>query len=211
MTVAVALFPICRTRGPSAKTLRYGVELAELELTARQDIELTGLGQVLPEEVPRTFSVGRRTDEIARADHPGPGRGCRGRLARRLRCEAGHRGNRIGDRSLKRSPPPVRRWRVPDVIRYCAASIVLRRRWFGLTDARRLEVADRFYTADPRQPAAPGSAPEVRPARGLENGLVRPGRQRVNIGFERYYLRSAVDTRFVASVGWCALFRTETA
>jgi hypothetical protein len=42
------------------------------------------------------------------------------------------------------------------------------------------------YTADPRQPAAPGSAPGVRPARGLENGLVRPGRQRVNISFERY-------------------------
>src|SRR5262245_39537019 len=61
------------------------------------------------------------------------------------------------------------------------------------------------------QPAAPRSAPEVRPARGLENGLVRPGRQRVNISFERYYLRSAVDTRFVASGGWWAPFRTETA
>src|SRR5262245_12866728 len=64
---------------------------------------------------------------------------------------------------------------------------------------------------DPRQPAAPGSAPEVRPARGLENGLVRFDRQRVNISFERYYLRSAVDTRFVASGGWWAPFRTETA
>ena len=50
-------------------------------------------------------------------------------------------------------------------------------------------MADRFIiTAAPRQPAAPGSAPEVRPAHGLENGLVRPGRQRVNISFERYYL-----------------------
>jgi hypothetical protein len=44
---------------------------------------------------------------------------------------------------------------------------------------------------DPRQPAAPGSAPEVRPARGLENGLVRFDRQQVisaqvNISFERY-------------------------
>jgi hypothetical protein len=70
------------------------------------------------------------------------------------------------------------------------------------------------YTADPRRPASPGSAPEVRHARGLENGLVRPGRQRVNIGFESYlfaYSRSAPDTRFVASLGWCALFRTETA
>jgi len=45
-----------------------------------------------------------------------------------------------------------------------------------------------IITAAPRQPAAPGSAPEVRPAHGLENGLVRPGRQRVNISFERYYL-----------------------
>jgi len=51
----------------------------------------------------------------------------------------------------------------------------------------------------------------VRPARGLENGLVRFDRQQVNISFERYYLRSAADTRFVASVGWWALFRTETA
>src|SRR5262249_1015404 len=64
---------------------------------------------------------------------------------------------------------------------------------------------------DPRQPAAPGSAPEVRPARGLENGLVRFDRQQVNISFERYYSRSAVDTRFVANAGGCPLFRTETA
>src|SRR5262249_56143122 len=48
----VALVPICQTRRPSAKTLRYGAELAEkqkraLELAARKDIDLTGLGQVL--------------------------------------------------------------------------------------------------------------------------------------------------------------------
>ena len=53
--------------------------------------------------------------------------------ARRLCCEFGHRGNRVG---------PTR--------------------------------------------ANPGSAPKVQPARGLENGLVRFDRQRVNISFERY-------------------------
>src|SRR5262249_61224481 len=55
-------------------------------------------------------------------------------------------------------------------------------------------------TPHPPQPATPGSAP-----------VVRPGRQRANISFERYYLRSAVDTRFVPSGGWWAFFRTETA
>ena len=116
LSESVALAPICQTRRPSAKTLRCGAELAGnrngRSLAAPKDIDLTGLGQVLPEEVPRTILVGRRT---------------------------------------------------------------------------------------------------VRPARGLENGLVRFDRQQVNISFERYYLRSAADTRFVASVGWWALFRTETA
>src|SRR5215831_3266959 len=65
------------------------------------------------------------------------------------------------------------------------------------------------YTADPRQPAA-----RQVPHQGCGLGLVRSDRQRVNISFERYlfaYLRSAVDTRSVASVGWWAPFRTETA
>jgi hypothetical protein len=31
--------------------------------------------------------------------------------------------------------------------------------------------------------------------------MLRFGRQQVNISFERYYLRSAVDTRFVANAG----------
>ena len=51
-----------------------------LELAARKDIDLAGLGQLLPEEVPRAILVGRRTDESVRPDRPGPGRGCRGRL-----------------------------------------------------------------------------------------------------------------------------------
>ena len=46
-----------------------------VELAARKDIDLTGPGQVLPEEVPRTILVVRRTDEIVRADRPAPGRG----------------------------------------------------------------------------------------------------------------------------------------
>ena len=56
---SVALVPICQTRRPSATTLRCGAELAELGLT-RQDIDLTGLGLVLPEQVPRTILVGHR-------------------------------------------------------------------------------------------------------------------------------------------------------
>jgi len=51
-----------------------------LELAARKDINLTGLGQESPEEVPRTILVGRRTDEIVRPDRPGAGRGRRERL-----------------------------------------------------------------------------------------------------------------------------------
>src|SRR5215510_4710199 len=46
-----------------------------VELAARKDIDLTGTGQVLPEGVPRTILVVRRTDEIVRADRPAPGRG----------------------------------------------------------------------------------------------------------------------------------------
>jgi hypothetical protein len=60
-------------------------------------------------------------------------------------------------------------------------------------------------------PTVASSELGMRPARQLENGLVRPGCQRVNISFERYCLRSAVDTSFVASGGWWAPFRTETA
>ena len=44
-----------------------------LELAARKDIDLTGLGPESPEEVQRTILVGRRTDEIVRADRPAPG------------------------------------------------------------------------------------------------------------------------------------------
>jgi hypothetical protein len=62
---SVALVPICQTPRPSAKTLRCGAELAELGLT-RQEIDLTGLGLVLPEQVPRTILVGHR--KIVRAD-----------------------------------------------------------------------------------------------------------------------------------------------
>ena len=81
----VALVPICQTRRPNAKTLRYGAELAEkqkraLKLAARKNIVLIGLGQVLPEQVRGTILAGRRTDEIVRADRLGPGRGCLGRL-----------------------------------------------------------------------------------------------------------------------------------
>jgi hypothetical protein len=67
-----------------------------LKLAARKDIDLIGLGQVLPEQVPGTILVGRRTDEIVRADRPGPGRGCLGRLRAAPFCEFGHRGNRVG-------------------------------------------------------------------------------------------------------------------
>jgi hypothetical protein len=54
--------PICQTRRPSAKTLRYGAELAEnrngrSSSLRVKDIDLTGLGQVSPEEVPRTILV----------------------------------------------------------------------------------------------------------------------------------------------------------
>jgi hypothetical protein len=44
----------------------------------------------------------------------------------------------------------------------------------------------------------------------LGNCLIRPGRQQVEYQL-RTLSRSAVDTRFVASPGWWALFRTETA
>jgi hypothetical protein len=108
-----------------------------LELAARKDIDLAGLGQLLPEEVPRAILVGRRTDESVRPDRPGPGRGCRGRL-----------------RAAAATTPPV----------------------VGLTDARRVEwriasLHGRPAANPPRQDSAPG---------------VRPGRQRVNISFERY-------------------------
>jgi hypothetical protein len=52
----------------------------------------------------------------------------------------------------------------------------------GLTDARRVRVADRFITWP--TPASPPRHVRVRSA--LENGLVRSDRQRVNISFERY-------------------------
>src|SRR5262249_57798315 len=80
------------------------------------------LGQVLPEEVPRTILVGRQTDEILRADRPASGRGCRGRL----RAAALLRVRRPGQPRAISSCPSV------------ACS--------GLTDARRIEVADRFFT-----------------------------------------------------------------
>jgi hypothetical protein len=94
-----------------------GAELAEnrkraLKLAARKDIDLIGLGQVLPEQVPGTILVGRRTDEIVRADRPDPGRGCLGRLR--------------AAPLLRVRPPGQSCW------------------------------------PDPRQPAAPGPAPEVR-------------------------------------------------
>ena len=112
------------TKALSAKTLRHGAELRRiekraLELAARKDIDLAGLGQVLPEEVPRAILVGRRTDVIVRPDRPGPGRGCRGRLraaaattppvvgltdARRVEW-------RIA--SLHGRPAPTRRARIP--------------------------------------------------------------------------------------------------
>jgi hypothetical protein len=50
LSESVAQVPICQTRRPSAKTLRYGADLA-----SRKDIDLIGLGQVLPEQVPRTW------------------------------------------------------------------------------------------------------------------------------------------------------------
>jgi hypothetical protein len=157
-----AVVPICQTRRPSAKTLRYGAELAEkqkraLELAARKDIDLTGLGQVLlpNNNLSRVSNRRDRPERTARA-----------------RAEGG----------------PLR-----------AAPLL------------RVRPPGQSCRPDPRQPAAPGSAPEVRPARGLENGLLRFDRQQVNISFERYYLRSAVDTRFVANAGGCPLFRTETA
>jgi len=143
LSESVALVPICQTRRPSANTLRLWrrtrrKQKRALELAARNDIDLIGLGQVLPEQVPRTILVRASNDETVRADRPGPGRGCLGRLRAA---------------PLLRVRPPGQSCR-----------------------------------PDPRQPAAPGPAPEVRPARGLENGLVRPGRQRVNVSFERYYL-----------------------
>ena len=49
---------------------RYVMAPNSVELAARKDIDLTGPGQVLPEEVPRTILVGRRSDETG---PPGPG------------------------------------------------------------------------------------------------------------------------------------------
>src|SRR5262249_15590127 len=73
-------------------------------------------------------------------------------------------------------------------------------------------VADRFITRPTRaNPPRQGPHQGVRPARGLENGLVRPCGQRVISASDAIYFRSAVDPRFVAPVGWWATFRTETA
>ena len=85
LSESVALVPICQTRRPSANTLRLWrrtrrKQKRALKLAARKDIDLIGLGQVLPEQVRGTILVGRRTDEIVRADRLGPGRGCLGRL-----------------------------------------------------------------------------------------------------------------------------------
>jgi len=141
LSESVALAPICQTRRPSAKTLRCGAELAGnrngRSLAAPKDIDLTGLGQVLPEEVPRTILVGRRTDEIVRADRPARGRGCRGRL----RAAALLRVRRPGQPRAISSCPSV------------ASS--------GLTDARRIEVADRFITR-PTRAAPPRQVPHQR-------------------------------------------------
>src|SRR5262249_27278442 len=81
---SVALIPICQTRRPSAKT---GVARG----------------------VPRTILVGRRTDEIVRADRPGRAEGAAGVSARRLCCEFGHRGNRAATvaRATSSSCPAV--------------------------------------------------------------------------------------------------------
>ena len=51
---------------------RYVMAPNSVELAARKDIDLTGPGQVLPEEVPRTILVGRRSDETETGP-PGPG------------------------------------------------------------------------------------------------------------------------------------------
>jgi hypothetical protein len=94
-----AVVPICQTRRPSAKTLRYGAELAEkqkraLELAARKDIDLTGLGQVLlpNNNLSRVSNRRDRPERTARAR----AEGASGLSARRLCCEFGHRGNRVG-------------------------------------------------------------------------------------------------------------------
>src|SRR5262245_11446921 len=82
-----------------------------VELAARKDIDLTGPGQVLPEEVPRTILVVRRTDEIVRADRPAPGRECRGRLraAALLRVRPpGQSCRRPSPRAIPPSCPSVR-------------------------------------------------------------------------------------------------------
>src|SRR6516225_9222874 len=71
-----------------------------VELAARKDIDLAGLGQVLPEEVPTTILVGRRTDEIVRPDRPAPGRGCRGRL-RAAVCTSGAAWSPAGEYQLR--------------------------------------------------------------------------------------------------------------
>ncbi len=77
------------TKALSAKTLRHGAELRRienrtLELAARKDIDLAGLGQVLPEEVPRAILVGRRTDESVDRTARARAEGSAGASARRL-------------------------------------------------------------------------------------------------------------------------------
>src|SRR5262245_2875393 len=105
----VALVPICQTRRPSAKTLRYGAELAEnrngrLSSLRVKDIDQIGL---LPEQVPGTILVGRRTDEIVRADRPGPAHGASGGSARRLGCDVGPRGRVLARPRQPAAPRPA--------------------------------------------------------------------------------------------------------
>src|SRR5215831_2156789 len=121
-----------------------------LELAARKDIDLIGLGQVLPEQVPRTILVGRW----------GPGRGCLGRLRAAPLLRSSATGAIVSAR-----PAPTR----------CARS-----RTRGAACAR---VRKRFGAT-----WSPAGEYQLR----------------------TLLFGSAVDTRFVAGVGWCAFFRTET-
>ena len=91
-----ALVPICQdTKGLISANGRSG--------SLRVNIDLMGLGQVLPQEVPRTILVRRRTDEIIRADRPAQGRGAAG--GRFDRCEAGRVTDRFIARPTRANPP----------------------------------------------------------------------------------------------------------
>src|SRR5262245_53474995 len=169
-----ALVPICQTRRPSARTLRYGAELGRARCAQghRPDRPRTGVTRGGSKN--NLGSASNRRDRTSGPPGPGP------RVPR-----ASPRGGFVASSATGAIVSATVASSDPSLLSVGAC--------YGLTDARRVEW---------RIASLHGRPAPTRRARFRTSGAAWS---------PRYYLRSAVDARFVASGGWWAFFRTETA